>query len=99
MSFKSKKPRPITFPDVPYDELAVSLSLQPEFRDDGVSYSLRFSATPYRTVNGAIEQLDHARFNLRWYNVSADAEDDQALDKAIKLINKAIKDLIDDKEW
>lgn len=98
MAFITTKPVTLTDIDVPFDKVAITLVISPNWQPDQVSGSVVIKTEPYRIINGIVERMtpDHDT-TIVINDVYQDAKGDETLAAAVSALEKIIQGFIDAK--
>ena len=92
MPILTTTPKAITFPEIPYDRLGVSLAISPIWKPNDVEAGVSIMAIPYRVLpDGSIDRLDAAAWSYNNGQVFADSLTDPALAAAAGAMMDAVQ--------
>jgi hypothetical protein len=97
MPIKTTNPIAISEPNVPFDNLAISVAISPLWEDKYVGASVSLVLTPYRILaDGTIEKSNNYR-TVSIVDAYKEAETDPVLAQAVQSIYGALAQYVADK--
>lgn len=98
MAFITTQPLALKHPEIPFDKVAITLVISPNWRSDHVSGSVVIKTEPYRVINGVIERMtpDYDT-TLVIDDVYEEAKSDETLAGAVAALENIIQGFINAK--
>ena len=90
-----KSPKTIKYPDIPFDKVAIQLSIAPIFGTVDYKIAVNVRAIPYRKLpDGTIEKNESLAETFVTGDADADAKNDPALETAMSKIGAALQEWV-----
>jgi len=85
----------VSYPEIPYDKLAISLAVSPIFQANKIAAAVAMSCTPFRQLpDGTLEKLDSAMRTVAIADAFKDSENDPVLAECVNKIFGALQEYI-----